>query len=178
MWIRLLRFCLYAIYLFAILSAIASMFIFFEWQLGEPILLSIGSTEIENTHWSFLLVAILASVSQVLFVLMIYELRRIAQTLDVTDEVRDRLLHLRFRKAGAYCIIGSLLNRIPAYLYYWKYKSTFHTTSEPRVYSISYNLGVSYDSMLFLFSIGIFLLLISEIVRTNNALKEENDLTI
>lgn len=134
--------------------------------------------EIENTHWTFLLVAILASVSQILFVLMIYELRKAAQLLDVTDKIKDSLLHIRFRKAGVYCIAGSLLNRIPAYWYYLKHKSTFNITPEPRAFSISYNLGVSYDSMLFLLSIGIFLLLISEIVKSNEALKEENDLTI
>jgi hypothetical protein len=82
---------------------------------------------------------------------------------------------VHFYKAGLYCIVGALLNRVPPYVYKYVNIQEFGKLG---LTDSAMNMGFSFDSMLVIISFGIFLIITSKIMSISALIKEENDLTI
>jgi len=173
-WIKFLRALLGFVYFFAAFSAILSPFYFFIAGDGFETKFNLGGTVVPNLNWVFYLVLGLTIISQFLFVIMLYNMKKAAWLLKPSSIVSLSIAN-HFYKAGIFCVAGALLNRIPVFIY--KYVNI----KEFAAYDISssaVNMGFSFDSMLVIISFGIFLVVTSKIIKMSIIIKEENDLTI
>lgn len=173
-WIKFLRALLGFVYLFSWLSAVASIIFIFIAGSGSDLPFNIGGNLVQNFHWSFYVVLILAIISQFVFVFMIYHMKK-ASWLIAPRSITNSALSKHLNMAGILCFVGVLLNRIPSYVYNIFTRSQLDDSYR---FDLSINFGFSFDSMLVIVSFGIFLMITSKILKITAALKQENDLTI
>jgi hypothetical protein len=173
-WIKFLRALLGFVYLFAGLSAIGSLLYFVIASSESAMTFNIGGSIVQNVHWTFYIVLSLGIISQFVFVYMIYHMKKAAWLLNPRRVFSSNLSkHLKI--AGVTCIVGALINRIPAFIY-----SIYTSYTFPKTKHLDYsmNFGFSFDSLLVIISFGIFLIITSQILKMSAVIKEENDLTI
>ncbi len=173
-WIKFLRALLGFVYLFALLSAVASPVYFFMASEKLSFTFNIGGFLVRNIHWSFYVVLSLAIISQFLFVYMIYHLKK-ASWLLTPRKVFDGGLNKHLYAAGIVCVLGAILNRVPAFLY--KYIN-FQELRDNGMQGAGFDFGFSFDSMLVIIVFGVFLIVLSKIIALSASFKQENDLTI
>jgi hypothetical protein len=173
-WFKILRATLGLIYFFAIISTIASPFYFFLAGSGAESKFNLGGIVVQNINWLFYIVLGLVIISQFLFVLMIYHMKKASWLLNPSTII-NLPISAHFNKAGLYCIAGALLNRVPPYIYRYANIQEF---TKLGLNDSAMNMGFSFDSMLVVISFGIFIIITSKILKISALIKEENDLTI
>ncbi len=173
-WIRFLRALLGFVFLFSLMAAIGSPVYLFVASERLGFSFNVGGILIRNIDSSFYVVISLVVLSQFLFVYMIHHLKKASWLLAPRKAFAgglSRHLHL----AGIACVIGALLNRLPAFIYkYWFFKELRGDSG----FSEGLNFGFSFDSLLVLIVFGVFLIVLSKIISVSSSIKEENDLTI
>jgi hypothetical protein len=164
------------IYFFTWISAVLAPLSFFIFTGSSQAAFENFGIQIFNVHWTFYIVLSLSVLGCFLFLAMIYHLKKAAYQITPYRFV-DEEIGRHFFKAGWYCIVGTLITRIPAVIYKYSTLSL--------VKSIGFNadttdvrLGMSFDSILVIIAFGIFMIIISKIIKQSVKIKCENDLTI
>ncbi|MFT7084168.1 MAG: hypothetical protein ACJAT0_002666, partial [Nonlabens sp.] len=82
-----------------------------------------------------------------------------------------------FYRAGLFCVIGSLITKVPSVIYKYATMSVIKSNAIS-IKNVSIDLGFSFDSFLVITALGIFLIIISKIINQSIKIQQENDLTI
>jgi hypothetical protein len=174
-WLQVLRAILNLVYFFSWISAISAPFVAWLAIRGIGVNAAGLNTSLLNSKPALYTLLTAIVIGYFFFLAMIHHLRKAAYLITPTQLISDRLQH-HFYKAGLYCVIGSLLTKLPmvGYTYiiaplFIKNRATLETTFE---------LGFGFDSILVVMAFGIFLILFSKIIKISLNLQEEQALTV
>ena len=131
---------------------------------GIPI--SMQGRELIIDNWQAKVVLVFALASSLFFVYSIYLLRKTI-ALFIRKDIFNIEVIRNFNIIGICIVTSTLLMVIPSFLY-----TAFHRTK------LGFKLEVGFDSPLFVISLGLFFMVLSEVFKIARNLKEENDLTL
>ncbi|AGC76332.1 hypothetical protein LX97_00999 [Nonlabens dokdonensis] len=175
-WLSTLRAIMTLVYFFAWLSAIGAPISIILFSSGvESAFESLG-IKIYNVHWTFYGVLALSIIGYWLFLAMIHHLRKASYRI-TPYRFMDTRIERHFYYAGLFCVVGSLVTKVPAVIY--KYTTMAIVKSNKILLNdVSIDFGFSFDSFMVILAFGIFLIIISKIIKQSILIQEENDLTI
>ncbi|WP_438968624.1 DUF2975 domain-containing protein [Nonlabens sp.] len=174
--LNILRVLITITYYLICISAILTPIAFFILGNGYVDVFTTFGYEVYNLHWSFYIIIALSILGYYFLLGMVYHLRKVAYTISPRLFINAKIEN-HFYKAGLYCLIGALITRLPSYIYHYLTKDLIDVGSKPQANS-TLILGFSFDSILVILTFGVFLIIISKIMKQALKIQEENDLTI
>ena len=173
-WISLFRAVLNVVYFFSVASAVAAPLAVFLAARESTLKFEIGGQVLENVHWSFYVVLVLALIGYFVFVRMLYLMKQAARFLNSKTLFSHKIAD-QITLAGKNCVLAAVLTKLPAFLY-----GAFIPLASDSFTNFRYSItfGYGFDSLLVIISFGFFLMLTGIVMKEVNTLKQENDLTI
>ncbi|QJP33988.1 DUF2975 domain-containing protein [Nonlabens sp. Ci31] len=175
-WLSMLRAIMTLVYFFTWISAVLGPVAFFVFVDNYETGFDNFGVDLYNVHWTFYVVLALSVMGYWMFLAMVYHLRKVSYRISPYRFI-DVEIEKHFYRAGLFCVIGSLITKIPSLIY--KYATMAVVKSNAiSMKNVSIDLGFSFDSFLVIIAFGIFLIIISKIINQSIKIQQENDLTI
>jgi hypothetical protein len=174
-WLQILRAILNLLYFFSWITAISAPFIAWLVITGTVDYSSNINTGIAANKIALVIIMSLVVIGYFFFLAMIHHLRKAAYLITPSQLISDTLQH-HFYRAGLFCVIGSLLAKLPSVAYIYVISPLFiKSVATTRA---GLELGYGFDSIFAVLTFGIFLIVFSKIIKTSLDLQQEQALTV
>lgn len=175
-WLSVLRAIMTLVYFFTWISAVLAPISFFIFADNFEMSFDNFGIDLYNVHWTFYVVLVLSVMGYWMFLAMLYHLKKVSYRITPYRFI-DLEIERHFYRAGLFCVIGSLITKVPSVIYKYATMSVIKPNAIS-IKNVSIDLGFSFDSFLVITALGIFLIIISKIINQSIKIQQENDLTI